>query len=221
MAFGERVKKKLPKMKKNINYLDSVKELQFKKVEVQKILQQIQKGDWKKQINDIRYHLKNGNSVKASEIKSNLPAITISATFKERRKKDYLDQYTGLLHLDYDKLENVEEVKANLISMPYTHAAFISPSGNGVKALVKSDNDISNHKTAFNSLRDYYDKAVGVESDSSVKDITRLCFVSYDTELYLNEDSEVFNYKTSTLDQIDLDWVWNFTNNQYEMRPHV
>jgi len=216
MAFGERVKKKLPKMKKNINYLDSVKELQFKKVEVQKILQQIQKGDWKKQINDIRYHLKNGNSVKASEIKSNLPAITISATFKERRKKDYLDQYTGLLHLDYDKLENVEEVKANLISMPYTHAAFISPSGNGVKALVKSDNDISNHKTAFNSLRDYYDKAVGVESDSSVKDITRLCFVSYDTELYLNEDSEVFNYKTSTLDQIDLDWVWNFTNNQHE-----
>ena len=199
-----------------INYFDSVKESQLKNVEVQKVLQQIQKGYWKNQIDDIRYQIQNGNSKKASEIKSNLPAITISATFKERRKKGYVDKYSGLLHLDYDKLENVEEVKANLISIPYTYSAFISPSGNGVKVLVRSDNDISGHTTAFNDLRAYYDEIVGVKSDSSVKDITRLCFVSYDTDLYLNEDSEVFNYKTATLDQIDLSWVWSFTANKHD-----
>jgi len=199
-----------------INYFDSVKESQLKKVEVQKVLQQIQKGYWKNQIDDIRYQIQSGNSVKASEIKSNLPAITISATFKERRKKGYEDNYTGLLHLDYDKLENVEEVKANLISIPYTYAAFISPSGNGVKVLVRSDNDISGHTKAFNGLRAYYDEIVGVKSDSSVKDITRLCFVSYDCELYLNETSEVFKYKTATLDQIDLSWVWSFTGNKHD-----
>jgi hypothetical protein len=65
-------------------------------------------------------------------------------------------------------------------------------------------------------LRDYYDKIIGVQSDKSVKDITRLCFVSYDPDLYLNENSEVFNYKTSTLDQIDLSWVWSFTSNKHE-----
>ena len=200
----------------NINFLDSVKGSQFKTVEVQEVLQQIQKGYWKNQINDIRYHMKNENSIEAIEIKSNLPCITISATFKERRKIDCVDKYSGLLHLDYDKLENVEEVKANLISIPYTYSAFISPSGNGVKVLVKCDNDISSHKTAFNSLRDYYDKIIGVQSDKSVKDITRLCFVSYDPDLFLNENSEVFNYKTSTLDQIDLSWVWNFTSNKHE-----
>jgi hypothetical protein len=200
----------------NINFLNSVKESQLKKVEVQKVLQQIQKGYWKNQIDDIRYQIQNGNSKKASEIKSNLPAITISATFKERRKIDCVDKYSGLLHLDYDKLENAEEVKTNLISIPYTYSAFISPSGNGVKVLVKCDNDISSHKSAFNSLRDYYDKIVGVQSDKSVKDITRLCFVSYDHDLYLNENSEVFKYKTSTLDQVDLPWIWNFTSNKHE-----
>ena len=51
----------------NINFLDSVKESQFKTVEVQKVLQQIQKGYWKNQINDIRYHIKNENSIEASE----------------------------------------------------------------------------------------------------------------------------------------------------------
>jgi len=201
---------------KIINFLNSVKGLQFKKVEVQKVLQQIQKGHWKKQINDMRYHVKNGNENEAEEIKSNLPCMTISATFKERRKKDYLESYTGLLHLDYDKLENAEEVKTNLISIPYTYSAFISPSGNGVKVLVKSDNAMSSHEVAFNSLREYYDKIVSVESDSSVKDITRLCFMSYDPDLYLNETSEVFKYKTSTLNQIDLSLVWSFTGNKHD-----
>ena len=199
-----------------INFFKSVKALQFKKAEVQKVLQQIQKGHWKKQINDIRYHLKNGNEDEAVKIKSNLPCMTISATFKERRKKDYVDSYTGLLHLDYDKLENAEEVKTNLISIPYTYSAFISPSGNGVKVLVWSDNAMSSHEVAFNSLREYYDKIVNVESDSSVKDITRLCYMSYDPDLYLNETSEVFKYKTSTLDQIDLSWVWSYTSNKHE-----
>ena len=199
-----------------INFLKSVKALQFKKTEVQKVLQQIQKGHWKKKINDIRYHLKNGNENEAAKIKSNLPCMTISATFKERRKKDYIDSYTGLLHLDYDKLENAEEVKTNLISIPYTYSAFISPSGNGVKVLVKSDNAMSSHEVAFNSLREYYDKIVSVESDSHVKDITRLCYMSYDPDLYLNETSEVFKYKTSTLDQIDLSLVWSYTSNKHE-----
>ena len=199
-----------------INYFDSVKGSQFKKVEVQEVLQKIENGHWKDQINDIRYHVKNGSSIEASEIKGNLPAVTISATFKERRKIGFVDKYSGLLHLDYDKLEDIEEVKANLISIPYTYSAFISPSGNGVKVLVKCDSDISTHTTAFNNLRGYYDKIVGVESDKSVKDITRLCYVSYDPDLYLNETSEVFKYKSSTLDQIDLNWVWNFTGNKHD-----
>ena len=199
-----------------INFLKSVKALQFKKAEVQKVLQQIQKGHWKKQINDIRYHVKNGNKNEAVKIKSNLPCMTISATFKERRKKDYLESYTGLLHLDYDKLENAEEVKTNLISIPYTYSAFISPSGNGVKVLVKSDSDINSHTNAFNNLKGYYDKIVSVESDSSVKDITRLCYMSYDPDLYLNETSEAFKYKTSTLNQIDLSLVWSFTSDKHE-----
>jgi hypothetical protein len=199
-----------------INYFDSVKGSQFKKVEVQEVLQKIENGHWKDQINDIRYHVKNGRSIEASQIKGNLPAVTISATFKERRKIGFVDKYSGLLHLDYDKLEHIEEVKANLISIPYTYSAFISPSGNGVKVLVKCDSDISTHTTAFNNLRGYYDKIVGVESDKSVKDITRLCYVSYDPDLYLNETSEVFKYKSSTLDQIDLNWVWNFTGNKHD-----
>ena len=58
---------------------------------------------------------------------------------------------------------------------------------------MKCDNDLSTHKYAFNSLRDYYDNYLEIESDRSVKDVLRLCFISHDPDLYINEDAEVFN----------------------------
>ena len=81
----------------NINFLNSVKGFNLKTVEVQEVLQQIQKGYWKDQINDIRYHMKNENSIEASKIKGKLPCITISATFKERRKIDCVDKYSRFI----------------------------------------------------------------------------------------------------------------------------
>ena len=85
------------------------------------------------------------------------------------------------MHLDYDKLDNIQDVKSKIISNPYTYAAFVSPSGKGLKVLVKCDNDLSTHTYAFNALRSYYDNLVGCDSDKSVKDVLRLCFVSYDS----------------------------------------
>tara|TARA_B110000046_G_scaffold1749_1_gene1906 strand:+ start:865 stop:1239 length:375 start_codon:yes stop_codon:yes gene_type:complete len=86
-----------------INFMDSVYESNRSIVDIQKVLEQIKTGRWKKQIDEIRYHINNGDTEQAGNIKRNLPAITISATFKEggRTKLD-VDTYTNLLHLDYD-----------------------------------------------------------------------------------------------------------------------
>ena len=55
-----------------------------------------------------------------------------------------------------------------------------------------------------------------MRSDKSVKDVLRLCFVSFDPSLYLNEDAEVFMTQSypnnETKSQRDLDWVWDFTS---------
>ena len=203
-----------------INFADSFYESNMRIVEVQKVLEDIKKGYWKKQIDEIRYHISNGDTKEASSIKQKLPVITISATFKGGRKKGDVDSYTGLLHLDYDKVDNVQELKAKVINIPYTYAAFISPSGNGLKVLVKSDNILSTHTFAFNALRDYYDGIVGVTSDSGVKDFTRLCFVSSDSTLFINDDAKVFKAQSypnnETKSQKDIECVWNFTSNKQQ-----
>jgi hypothetical protein len=194
-----------------INFMDSLNGSNNRIVEVQKVLEQIKIGFWKKQIEDIQYHINNGDIKQANGLKSKLPAFTISATYKDKRKKENVESYSGLLHLDCDKLDNVQDVKSKIISNPCTYAAFVSPSGKGLKVLVKCDNDLSTHTYAFNALRSYYDNLLGVESDKNIKDVLRICFVSYDSDMYLNKNSKVFNYQSypsnETISQKDLDLV--------------
>ena len=200
--------------------MDSLNGSNNRIVEVQKVLEQIKIGFWKEQIEDIQYHINNGDIKQANGLKSKLPAFTISATYTGKRTKENVESYSGLLHLDYDKLDNIQDVKSKIISNPYTYAAFVSPSGKGLKVLVKCDNDLSTHTYAFNALRSYYDNLLGVASDKNIKDVLRICFVSYDSNMYLNKNSKVFNYQSypsnETISQKDLDWVWNFTANKEE-----
>ena len=200
-----------------INFMDSLNGSNTRIVELQKVLNAIKKDVWAKQVLEIQSCLRNGNKEKAEAIKKGLPAFTISATYKGNRKKENIESYTNLLHLDYDKLDNVKEVKAKIISIPYTYAAFVSPSGIGIKVFVKTNNDQTTHQYAFNALRGYYDEIVGVASDKSVKDVLRLCFVSSDSNLYSNENAKVFETQSypnnETKLQKDIKWVWNFTSN--------
>ena len=158
----------------NVNFMDSKNGFNTREANVEKILKAIKDGYWKEPIEAIRNHLKKGEKKIAGELKSELPAFTISATFKGNRKIENVDMYSGLIHLDYDKLDNVEEIKAKAIIIPNTYSAFISPSGNGLKIIVKTDAVQSTHLTFFNALRSYYDGLLGVVSDKSIKDIPRL-----------------------------------------------
>ena len=192
----------------DVNFTNSITSFKPDTDSIHNILQKIKNGEWETQVTNIRKYISEGDDNKASDVKKSLPAFTVSATFKDKRRKDCIDTYTGLLHLDYDKIDNVEELKARVMDIPYTYAAFISPSGRGLKVFVKSDNDLYSHTNAFNNLREYYDSIVGIESDKAVKDVPRLCFVSYDAELYLNENSDTYKHK------VDLSQVWNFTSNK-------
>ena len=58
--------------------------------------------------------------------------------------------------------------------------------------LVKVNATIETHKDVFKEVQNYYQNLLQLEIDKSGKDITRLCFFSYDPELYLNDTSVVF-----------------------------
>ena len=95
--------------------------------------------------------------------------------------------------MDFDGFKDASELKQariKLIKDPYSYSVFTSPSGNGLKVLVKIPEDIPNHTQYFLSLQDYYKMK---EFDSTCKNISRVCYESYDPKLHVNKDSSVYD----------------------------
>lgn len=119
------------------------------------------------------------NKEKQDELKRNLPCVLFSGSFK-RRAISGLIKHSGFVVLDFDKLEVADIKKNELKKNKYIAACWISPSGVGVKALVYITTD--EHADHFRALE--YDFP-GI--DRSGKDVSRICYESYDPEIYINE----------------------------------
>lgn len=123
-------------------------------------------------------------------LKEALPAVCFSGAFNKRSEAG-LEQHSGLVCLDLDKIpkSELEDQRAKLQADPYTFALFTSPSGNGLKVLARIPADKAKHRQHFDALVKHYGSPY---LDPSVKDISRACFLSWDPELHVNEDAQVF-----------------------------
>jgi hypothetical protein len=161
------------------------------------VFNEIKSNKYQSEINSIRYALHKGDEKTASEIKSGLIGFTSSGTFGASRTKVNINTYSQIVCLDFDHIE-VTEIN-NLITLingcKHTFASFISPSGEGLKVFIKVNTNAQEHTTAYNQVANFYKDLSGYDFDAKCKDIARLCFVSYDTELYLNEDAILFEVK--------------------------
>ena len=179
----------------NINVVANNKETDLTNVQdILSVFEKIKNGHVDREIQQIR----NANDkAHKNKLKGLLPAFTVSATFNDRRKKDQVNHYNGLIHLDYDGVDNPAELKSVLTNLETTFCAFISPSGKGLKVFIKTNATLDYHEQAFKKVRSIYDSYSGIVSDNSVKDVTRLCYISSDPALYLHSDSIVFDAKES------------------------
>ncbi len=124
-----------------------------------------------------------------SELKKQLPGTTWSGAFTERAN-DKLKQHSGLLCADLDGLgDKLPEVRDKLTKSPYAWSVFLSPSGEGLKAVFKVPADAAKHAGSFRAVQKHVHDLTGVGVDERCKDVARLCFLSYDPEIYVNEDA--------------------------------
>jgi len=123
--------------------------------------------------------------------KNQLPGVCFNGIFNYRSKAG-IKEHSGLIILDFDKFETSQDAidfRNSISDDDYIFSCWISPSGKGVKALVKIPKDIENHTLYFNSLREYYNHP---KWDNSGSDISRFCFESYDPDLFINKDSKTW-----------------------------
>ena len=153
------------------------------------ILIRIKEGTSKDLVKRIRSEK---NKTERNELKKQLPAICFSGTFNKRNDNALLE-HSGLICLDFDGYEKQKvllEDKDMLTKNKFVFSAFVSPSGNGLKVLVKIPADAENHQNYFNSLEKYFNS---VYFDKTSKNISRVCYESYDPLIYINENSSIWD----------------------------
>lgn len=135
-----------------------------------------------------------------AELKLKIPVVTVSGVFKDSVKNANLLTHSGLICIDFDAVDNVSQLKAELSKDPYTFAALLSASGNGLAAIVKIDP--AKHLDSFTGLKAYYFKHYGQLIDESCKNVSRLRFLSYDPAPIINPESKLFKeYQKATTKQ--------------------
>jgi hypothetical protein len=147
-------------------------------------LERIKNGKSKDLVGAIRQE---ADKDKRNALKAKLPCVCFSGTFSKRAESGLID-HNGFMVLDFDELDEVEEkmILGDLISRDFVYAVWVSPSGNGLKALVRIA-DKTKHREHFKSLQKEFPKM-----DESGKDVSRVCYESYDPHIYINPNAGVY-----------------------------
>lgn len=176
-------------------------------ISVGRVLYFIKSGRWAEKIHRLRQATEKSDRAK---IKNSLPSICFSGTFESRYDAKII-AHSGLVVLDFDHVENLHEFKKQVCEDKFTYAAFISPSGDGLKVLVKIPPEIENHEKYYFGLIKKYPAL-----DTTSKNISRVCFASYDPELYLNENSDVFTEKGKLVETVEQRPIIEAINTDYK-----
>jgi hypothetical protein len=155
--------------------------------DINNLIELIQYGYLKAEIEKLR----KSKYEKYDDLKKQLPAVTISGTFKERNY-DGLIQHTGLIQIDIDNITNYNKVFKMICADVYTYVCFRSPGGKGIKVVVKINPSVKTHLEQFYALEKYYSESFKITIDPLCKDVSRCMLLSYDPKLYCNPFSDVF-----------------------------
>jgi hypothetical protein len=151
---------------------------------VDKVLKRIKDCFLIEKINDLRNET---DKAKKERKKKKLPCICFSGKFTTRVDKD-VSEHSGFAIMDFDDTTDPSAFRDNLKSYNFIYSSFISPSGTGVKALVKIPADIEKH-------RGYYEGLLRVfpDADPTSRNVSRICYESCDPDLWINENAVVFD----------------------------
>ena len=184
-----------------------------KKLSVLDVIWKISGGEWKPLIENYRLEQ---DKKKREELKKLLPCVTFSGLCNGTRSDENLSAYTNLIVIDVDKISRAELsiIKSKLKTDNYVQFFFESPSF-GLKIVLKVNSGKEHHKShAFRQIQEYFSERHNIAIDRSGSNLTRLCFMSYDENMYFNDAADVFPVDTSIdYDKIDAENFFSSVQN--------
>jgi hypothetical protein len=122
-----------------------------------------------------------------------LPSVTFSGTFTKRCVAGLKD-WSSYIVLDVDKLDFAATLKDRISKDTFLNAVlqFISPRSSVLRIVVRVKDGVKeNHEKYFEAISYYLKGAYGIKVDASGSDVSGLCFLCHDEDVYYNADGFV------------------------------
>lgn len=158
-------------------------------VDLEKILVAIKAGRWADKVTKHRE--------KKIDAKASIPCFSVGGIFSPTRANKNCVEPSGLLSIDLDAVEDFQGVYNVLIlNKNIIYSYFKSLGGKGLCLLIKipPTKDLSKFKSRYRAVYELLESS-GISNYcklDDLSDLSRLRYVSYDPDLYLNLDAEVF-----------------------------
>lgn len=173
------------------------------KVDVMKVLVRIGSGDngLKEIIEEIRFL--SGDEETKNALKKQLGAVVFSGycgngidkvsrstgkKYVSYRDDASLSVHSGLCVIDLDHLDDLLKWKAHFEGDKHVFSTFISPSGDGLKVIYRIPANVAMHRSHYHAILDDLVN-LGLVVDSTSINESRVCFISYDPTIYINEEA--------------------------------
>jgi len=182
-----------------VSYYETVTDSAPKQISIYEALSKVSSGEIEKQINSLR---ECKTKEEREKLKRKLPSITVSGVFSKGHAKENLIEHSGLIQIDFDSVEYPAKTKEILTNDVFTFATFISPSGTGIKVIVKVSPE--KHLESFSLLKKFYAEKYNLKLDEKCKDVSRLMFLSADAQIFINPHSVLFDSVSRDVEKIIL-----------------
>ena len=166
-------------------------------ISLEEFVNDIRGPRWKVATEAYRGYLQRGMQKEAADIKEKMNGIVAAGTCRGGHAAAQVVSLSGWMMFDFDHSGTYTGRLLELLcALPYVGVAFISISGEGVKALVRIEVDtLEEYKTAYKVVGDELCRRVGFTNDGACSDLGRICSAVYDPEVYYCPDAEPFAWR--------------------------
>jgi len=179
-----------------VSYGESIRQTKMSTSTLNDVLETIQTDkDIAEKINEVRA---TEDKEEKGKLKLQLPYFNLGLFDNNERKNDKFIS-TQFMIIDIDGLKSMELklLKLKLLKNSYVFSYFVSPSGDGLKVILRFSETIKESKLFTENYKlyaEWFEEEFNVKADKT-SDAARACFFSSDSDLFLNKNAERLEVK--------------------------
>ena len=167
-----------------------------KKCKTEVIIDIIRTGDYgvADKINGIRNA---ANKEQRDELKKHLFVITWQGVFSHKNNNGCVSLSSHVcIDIDHQTVSDLQNIKQTISGWTCVLAFFMSPSGDGLKVIIRTDNySIDHYGNCYRQVEKLFTDAFGIQPDNRCEDLSHPCYISYDPNIYYNPGATSWHYE--------------------------